>query len=1550
MAETVRIEIPIETIDNTDPELSKATKNLDKLGDAAKKAGDSVKKTNDTVTKFDKTAQKTQKSLLAWAKEKYEILLEAKDKIGPLLTTLGGKLKGITGKAWGITMKAVDFATAPIRGVINLLKNPILQVGAVLGVSIGMKDTIDTYKNFEAAMSQVKAVSGASADQMVQLTEKAKEMGATTKFTATEAGEAFNYMAMAGWKAGDMMNGIEGILNLAAASGEDLGRTSDIVTDALTAFGLTAGDATHFSDVLARAASNANTNVSMMGETFKYAGAMAGTLGYSIEDVGLMVGLMANSGIKASQAGTQLNSMFTRLSTDTNGARSAIEKLGIRFFDSNGKARALSDVMGELRKATANYTDEQKTNLANTIAGTRAQASLLAILNTSEKDYKKLAESINNADGAAAEMADTMLDNLSGSITLLQSAMDGVKISFGERLSPYIRGIADWLTNSMPEIESGLDELMDCVDIKIEKMKKKFGEITQTEEWGDADFFGKAHILWDEFISEPFSEWWNTTGKARFAGIAEDMGQGIGSGLKFGILTFLGIDIPETVNEGTSIGKSFAEGFSFGIDFGLIKDKLWEGLKNLTSDAGKLLPGGESAGLSSVLSAVILKKLLTPVFDFGKGAFSARKVLFGNWDGELGLGRKIVGSAAAGTGLKGLGATLGMTGLKLGSGATTGAGLIGAGAAGVAGGLMGGTTLISSAVDAYKALKSDNKDESKAYGESAAWKAGGVAAGAAAGAAIGSIIPGLGTAVGALVGAGIGGLGGWIKGNKVKKEYQDNVEEMQKQAELAQKAFEVTGLSIDDVKFKNKALNDAMHDSEVTAQELALMVQEECAKTMKNAFGDVHLSLEEIKKIAEEITFADASESVKQFAKASNDAKGSLNTLDNAVQFLKKENWKVGLGLELEEQDKDAYKKAIDTFVKSATEYIDNSHYQATVALSLLTDGSGDVTGIDNLYQSMKTQVESIAEKLAGDLEIALQDGVIDLDESKELLNLQQQISDITSKLSEAQEEASLEALKIKYTGAELDAESFTRLQEELKVQMEEFQDNYDEALTVSLTNLKLQLSEGAITQEQYDTMVQELKDNYAIQINGMSARIETFNFETIAEAWSAELDGILPEIQGTTAEKLSSALHGALLSNPDAASWTAEEVKEWFGLGSLASSNQEAFQNIYAELKAAAEAVPTETKETILQNYKDMVPTAEEIEAAIDWDSMTLDDWGAMMEKITGPVEGATFSVPAEDRAKPMAEYYGDYFESVKESYSVALENALTECENMDTLNTFLEENMKASADSFDFSSIMAQYGPISNEYYSQIVSEYQTAGTAFGDSMNTGASNSLLKGSSLLRTSAQTAINSAFANPFSIQAKINVTGNYNLLNPYTPPSAAGKKATGGYVSGRQLSWVGEEGPEAIIPLIPSRRNRALDLYEQVGKKLGVTKHADGGFVGGSNSVYNYSDYNLFNEAFKNVPIGYNERTDDSVEVQTVGSNEPMTVTPNTSQGNTGTAIQVSVQMTPEFNISGSDGVSEESIMAIIRKSMKTMADELGGEIAERLEEVFSNMPLKEA
>lgn len=377
IAETLRIEIPIETVDKTEPELSNLIRKLGNLGTTAERTGTSSQRAGERVSQFDRQAQKTEKGLAKWAKEKYEILLEAKDKIAPVLSKIGSGLRSFAGKTWNVTMRAVDLITSPVRGIINLLKNPIFQAGAVLGVSIGLKDTIDTYKGFEAAMSQVKAISGATDSEMTKLTNKAKEMGATTKFTAAESAEAFNYMAMAGWKTEDMMGGIEGILSLAAASGESLGTTSDIVTDALTAFGMKASEAGHFADVMAVAASNSNTNVSLMGETFKYAGAMAGTLKYSIEDVALATGLMANAGIKGNMSGTALNSIFTRLSTNTHGATDALKKLGIAYFNSDGSARAFGDIMKELRDATADFTDEQKANLANTVAGTYAQKGFL---------------------------------------------------------------------------------------------------------------------------------------------------------------------------------------------------------------------------------------------------------------------------------------------------------------------------------------------------------------------------------------------------------------------------------------------------------------------------------------------------------------------------------------------------------------------------------------------------------------------------------------------------------------------------------------------------------------------------------------------------------------------------------------------------------------------------------------------------------------------------------------------------------------------------------------------------------------------------------------------------------------------------------------------------------------------------------------------------------------------------------------------------------------------------------------------------------------------
>ena len=304
---------------------------------------------------------------------------------------------------------------------------------------------IKTAANFESGMSAVAAISGATGTQLDQLTDKALEMGAKTKFSASEAASAMEYMAMAGWKTEDMLNGIEGIMSLAAASGEDLATTSDIVTDALTAFGLSAQDAGRFSDVLAAASSNANTNVSMLGESFKYVAPVAGSLGYTAEDTAIALSLMANAGIKASQGGTALRASLTRMIKPSKEASGVMKEYGISLTNTDGSMKSLGDVMGLLREKLGSLSEAQQAQVAATLFGQEAMSGMLAIINASEEDYNKLTKAIYGSEGAATNMADTMQDNLSGQLTILGSTIEGIAISFGNILLPMIKKVVEGL-------------------------------------------------------------------------------------------------------------------------------------------------------------------------------------------------------------------------------------------------------------------------------------------------------------------------------------------------------------------------------------------------------------------------------------------------------------------------------------------------------------------------------------------------------------------------------------------------------------------------------------------------------------------------------------------------------------------------------------------------------------------------------------------------------------------------------------------------------------------------------------------------------------------------------------------------------------------------------------------------------------------------------------------------------------------------------------------------------------------------------------------------
>ncbi len=330
--------------------------------------------------------------------------------------------------------------------------------GAATAVTALGGAAIKVGSDFEAGMSEVQAVSGASGEALEQLKEKAKEMGAKTKFSATESAEAMNYMAMAGWKTEEMLGGIEGIMNLAAASGEDLATTSDIVTDALTAFGMSASDSTHFADILAAASSNANTNVGLMGETFKYVAPLAGSLGYSAEDTATAIGLMANAGIKGSQAGTALRSIMTRLAKPTKESQAAMDALGLSITDSSGKMKPLSEIVGDMREGFSGLTEDEKASYAAMLGGQEAMSGLLAIVNASDKDFEKLSGAINDCNGSAAEMAEIMQDNLQGQITILQSGLEGLGVSLYETMQDTAKDVVKEAQGMVQQLQDAFNE------------------------------------------------------------------------------------------------------------------------------------------------------------------------------------------------------------------------------------------------------------------------------------------------------------------------------------------------------------------------------------------------------------------------------------------------------------------------------------------------------------------------------------------------------------------------------------------------------------------------------------------------------------------------------------------------------------------------------------------------------------------------------------------------------------------------------------------------------------------------------------------------------------------------------------------------------------------------------------------------------------------------------------------------------------------------------------------------------------------------------------
>lgn len=413
------------------------------------------------------------------AKQQLQAVADKIKEAGEKMQEMGQKVQDVGNKISSVGQSMTMGVTTPIVG--------------------GFAAAVKTAGDFDGTMSKVKAISGATAEEMDKLRTSAMDMAEQTKFTASEMGDALSYMAMAGWDAEQMMDGLAGVANLAAASGEDLAMVSDIVTDGLTAFGLTAEDSAHFADVLAKTAASANTNVSMMGESFKYVGPVAGSMGYSIEDISVALGLMANSGIKADQAGTSLRNLIQRMAKPTKESETAINMLGLSLDDGAGNMLSFKDVLDQLRDSfgdlmmpeeefleaqdrltealdagqlseedyeqaldtliekTYGAEAAEKAKYAAMLAGARAMPSLLAIVNASEEDYEKLTTAIEGSTGAAEEMANEMMDNLPGQVDIVKSKLEKLAITIGEDLMPTIMNIVDGIQSFIDKLNS-MDE------------------------------------------------------------------------------------------------------------------------------------------------------------------------------------------------------------------------------------------------------------------------------------------------------------------------------------------------------------------------------------------------------------------------------------------------------------------------------------------------------------------------------------------------------------------------------------------------------------------------------------------------------------------------------------------------------------------------------------------------------------------------------------------------------------------------------------------------------------------------------------------------------------------------------------------------------------------------------------------------------------------------------------------------------------------------------------------------------------------------------------
>lgn len=1531
----VAAEIEIEADDNATPVLSaveNATEQID--GETAQvevAADDSATQTvnaaSDAVENFDGTSGDAEigaddsatpvVSAASDAVENFDGMsgdaeIGASDEATPVIRAAQDAAESWGGSVFNATIGVIDAATAPISALASAAKNPFVQGASLIGASFGVAESVNSFQDFEAMMSQVKAISGATGQEFDDLTAKAQEMGATTKFTATESAEAFNYMAMAGWKPQQMIDGISGIMSLAAASGEDLGTTSDIVTDAITAFGLTAGDAGHFADVLAQASANANTDVSMLGESFKYVAPVAGAMKYSIEDTSLALGLMASANVKGSMSGTALKTSIANMVKPTNDMAEAMDKYGISITDGEGNLKSLKGVIDNVRGSLGGLSRDEQTAVASTIFGKEAMAGMLAIVNASEEDYNKLSNAIYNANDAAEGMADTMLDNLKGSFTLMQSAIEGTENAFGKRLSPYLRGIAGGITDMMPEITDGINAVMDVVDDKIAGVKRKITDMTSSDEWKNADLFGKIDIAWDSIIAKPFGNW-----------VSGDGAQLISSGL------------------GT-----------------------------LFSSAAAILPGGEKAGLTSWLSAGVLAKgavaiaqkgksvveTLSPIGDaisnITEAAGSANDVMdfASNLGSMIPMGAK-VGLAAAGI-------TAAIIGIKLAidkynqtqleNSLEEHFGKIKLSAdevKDVAAGILNQKYLTNVELalnevqnadnlraEAQKALESNDvlefksrvgitltADEQQEYTDNI-------------NTFVESKISELESRTFAAhihVQTYLGGTedGQTLAQNIKEWARADNLELSDLSSQLSQKVSEALKDGIIDVNEEEaiSALQEKMNSITARWKEAEAQAQWDwinqkyghlsAADLESGSFTDLMDEMRSQRETAMESIKADTTqwyselEAMKDYGRITPEQYESYK--EQTGWYVRgQEGSELSKSLELGSNTlNDTYGEKITGNIQTLTETAQNALKSAETSLQSGSYGTIAST-FDNMFTSMDNGkgflgIGADADQRA--LNELYQSMAPDVSQMGSLID---QYREAGQAVPKSLMEGYKEAIEVGAAAGAADAAWQNYANQILESGSEEMKSVLTDPNNPMYESVREQLPEElktAIDRATAETTPDE------ITLEGLRAAVDG-DVDIDKDSWVSALNeklGDLATTEEVTADnvKIKVEQGDCLWEIGNALGIDWQTIAEQNGIESpyIIHPDQEltiSMDTIKAEMDGdKAQAAIEQAMSALDAEGAEMSVTAEGVKVDLANVEVDSDVAAAQIESALGMESGTLAANGIEIQAGATVTIPQELVQVDTSGIQSATE-AQTETEPVET-DTSANVNITEATTDASGAKEQAQ---------SEVESTFSESMPADG---HTDVTLDQTNNAAEVYSEVAGEVQSTFSNPIPASCTVNVTLDWHITNPSAGITTSGSgssvtasiagNAEGSIVTGPLLSWVGEDGPEAIIPLGSKRRDRGMDLWLQAGRALGVKEYADGGMIG-------------------NVPL-----SGDSADSS------------SGSSGSSGDKGQIVVNMNPVFNINGDGG---NDTVNSIKEKLKELINEMSGELASRLLESYANMP----